>query len=158
MLGNPGTFFSISSQGDFWKKLFNLVCAVSSVPWCSLRGQVEKDNGAAPVTLCPRLLFSGWVRTKTLFWFPDQRLKLCSLQASQIQSPTWGGQWPPDSTVWVADTDLSLQQRQEMEIPAGTCQQLPQEQGLSPATLQLLTFGQLQIKRKCPIEGLISVD
>lgn len=40
-----------------------------------------------------------------------QRLKLHSFQASQIQSPTWGGMWAPDSTVWVADTCLSLLQR-----------------------------------------------
>lgn len=41
-----------------------------------------------------------------------------------------------------------------MEIPDGTWQQLPQERGLSLASLQLLAFGQLQIKRKRPIEAL----
>lgn len=104
MLGNPGTFFNISSQGGFLKKLFHLVCAVCSLPWWCGRGQ--KDKAAAPVTLQG----SGWVRTKILFWFPDQRAELCSSQASQIQAPTWGGTWAPDSAGWVADTGFSLQQ------------------------------------------------
>lgn len=68
MLGRPGTFFNISSQGDFLKKRCHLICAVCSLPWCSLCSQEEKDKDAAPVTPGG----SGWVKAKTLFCFPDQ--------------------------------------------------------------------------------------
>lgn len=73
------------SQGGSLKKLFHLICAVCSLPWSCGRGRRTKVT----------LQGSGWLRTKTLLCFPDQRAKLCSSEASQLQAPTWGGTWPP---------------------------------------------------------------
>lgn len=147
MLGAPGTLFNITSQGDFLKKLFHLICAVCSLPWWSLCSQRQKDKGAAPVTSRG----SAGVRTKILFWFPDQRVKLCSSQASQIQSPTWGGTWPPDSTVWVAATGLSLQQSWRFQLARVSSS--PRSKA-EPQPLHSYSH----LARKCPMEGLISVD